>query len=119
MTFPPPAEILSIRKKRLALQREADLLEQEEKGKLNLLIEHMVSHGIEILTDGEDQVELITTDEPNVESWPKLLDYIVKTGSVDLLQKRVTASAVKKRWEDDQTIPGVVPIEKHSLKFNV
>lgn len=119
MTHPAPSEILTVRKKRLSLQREADLLEQQEKAMLNSLIEHMSASGIEVYHDGDDQVELIVTQEPVATDWPTILDYIVQTNSTDLLQKRLTASAVKKRWDDDQGIPGIVAMEKKSLKFNV
>lgn len=119
MYTPSASEILAVRKKRLSLQREADLLEQEEKGLMNLLINHMNTHGIELFRDGEDEVALIVTEEPVVTDWPKLLDYIVDQGAVDLLQKRVTASAIKARWNDDQSVPGVQQIKKQSLKFNV
>jgi hypothetical protein len=35
------------------------------------------------------------------------LEYIKATGSVDLLQKRVTESAVKLRWDAGVSLPGV------------
>jgi hypothetical protein len=119
MSVPSASDILAVRKRRLSLQREADLLEQEEKGLTGLLIAHMNVHGIELFKDGDDEVSLVTTEEPNVTDWPKLLDFIVTTGSVDLLQKRVTASAVKARWADDVEIPGVTTAKKQVLKFNV
>ena len=113
------AEIQSIRKKRLSLQREADLLEQQEKGLIGDLIQHMNASKLEVFKEGEDEAVLVASDEPNVEDWPKLLDHILATGSIDLLQKRVTASAVKARWKDDQTVPGIAVVTKQSLKFNV
>jgi F0F1-type ATP synthase epsilon subunit len=117
-TISVPA-ILAVRSKRLSLQREADLLEQEEKALTNALIEAMAQEGRDTYEDGGIVVNLVTTDEPLVDSWPKLLDYIVENGAVDLLQKRVTVSAVKARWKDDVNLPGVLSVPKHSIKFNV
>ena len=111
--------MLSVRKQRLSLQREADLLEQKEKALQNYLINDMVGKDLDVLTDGEDQVVLVTSVEPVATSWPKLLDYIIANEAVDLLQKRLTASAVKLRWRDGEAIPGIEKTEKHTLKFNV
>jgi hypothetical protein len=112
-------EILSVRKQRLSLQREVDLLEQQEKKLTNELITAMVLAKIEITKDGEDEVTLVTSTEPVATEWPKLLDYIRENDALDMLQKRLTASAVKLRWADGQEIPGIVPTVKHSLKFNI
>jgi hypothetical protein len=113
------SQILSVRKQRLSLQREADLLEQKEKALQNDLINEMVSHNINLFKDGEDEVTLVTTVEPVATSWPALLDYIRKNDALDLFQKRLTASAVKLRWADGEAIPGVDKTDKHTLKFNI
>jgi hypothetical protein len=113
------ADILSVRKRRLSLQREVDLLEQEEKGLVNALINDMNQKGENILKEGEDEARIITTFEPDVQSWPLLLDYIRDNNALDMLQKRVTASAVKARWSEGEIIPGVEVTMKQVLKFNI
>lgn len=112
-------EILSVRKQRLSLQREADLLEQKEKALTNDLINSMVSRDVDTITDGEDQVTLVTTLEPVATNWPTLLDYIRQNDALDILQKRLTPSAIKARWADGQDVPGVDSLEKHTIKFNI
>jgi hypothetical protein len=112
-------EILSVRKQRLSLQREADLLEQKEKALTNELVNYMVSGALDTLVDGEDQVTLVTTTEPVAVNWPALLDYIRQNDALDILQKRLTPSAIKARWADNQVVPGVDSLEKHTIKFNV
>ena len=113
------SELLSKRKQRLELQREADKLEQEEKALAEIIIQEMVSFGQEKMKVGDDVVYLKETTEPNPTSWPAILDYVKRTGAVDLLQKRLTASAVKARWEDGEIVDGIEPVTKRSLKFNV
>jgi hypothetical protein len=112
-------EILSLRKQRLSLQRDADLLEQQEKKLTNDLVNYMVGKKLDDFTEGEDQVVLVTSTEPLVNSWPDLLDYIRENDALDIFQKRLTASAVKARWTDGLEIPGVDRAVKHSIKFNV
>lgn len=112
-------EMLSIRKRRLELQREADILEQKEKAIQESLIQFMVSRELDSVHEGEDICYLQVTDEPLVNSWPDLLKYIRETDSLDMLQKRVTPSAIKARWADNVVIPGVSAVPKRSLKFNI
>lgn len=113
------SDLLSLRKKRLSLQREADLLEQEEKKLTNDLIAKMLNEKLEKVVDGEDEVTIGSSLEPVVDSWPQLLDYIISSGSVDLLQKRMTPSAIKARWLATEEVPGVSSAVKHTLKFNI
>jgi hypothetical protein len=115
-------KILDTRKRRLSLQREADLLEQEEKALMGTLINDMNARGLSTLKDEDDgvtEVAMTTTMEPMATEWPKVLDYIIANDAVDLLQKRLTASAVKARWENGEIIPGIVSTAKQSIKFNV
>jgi len=114
--------ILSVRKRRLSLQREADLLEQEEKGLTNALIDQMAQRDrVTLFKEGENEARLIMTEEPmvTVDGWPAVLDYIIKNKAPDLLQKRLTASAVKARWDEGEVIVGIERVRKYSLKFNV
>lgn len=112
-------EILSVRKQRLSLQREADLLEQKEKALTNELVNVMISRNLDAFTDGEDQAVLVVTQEPVATDWPKLLDYIRENDALDMLQKRLTPSAIKARWAEKVNVPGVESVDKHTLKFNI
>lgn len=111
--------LLALRKKRLDLQHQADLLEQEEKSYEQELIRLLVAKGADEYQEGEDIAYLKASEEPVVESWPDLLDYIARNQAFDLFQKRVTASAVKLRWKDGVHVNGIAPVTKYSLKFNI
>jgi len=116
---PGLAQILSLRKKRLSLQREADLLEQQEKELISGVINSMNQNGLTALKEGDDEVELVTTQEPVANDWAKIVGYVIANDAVDLLQKRLTPRAVKARWADGVTIPGIDKMPKQTLKFNV
>lgn len=113
------ATLLEKRKQRLSLQREVDLLDQQEKDLQGQMIQLMASQGLTSVIEGGVDIELRTTQEPVVYSWPDLLDYIRATNSLDLLQKRLTPSAVKARWEDKVEIAGVEQATRTTLKFNL
>ncbi len=53
--------------------------------------------------------------EGDGKGWPKLYTYIVRTKSFDLLQKRLSISAVRERWEAGKIVPGVSKFTAVSL----
>lgn len=52
-------------------------------------------------------VQLVDKDRPTVEDRDKLNEYIKKTGSFDLLQKKLNNKAVEERWKEGKIIPGI------------
>jgi len=107
------------REKRLLAQKEVDKLEKEEKV--------LQSHITRILEDDKLQGEVITDNfkvfvdrgqKPVATDWNALSDYIVKHKAVDLLQRRLTESAVFARWGDGIQIPGITPTDTTTFKIN-
>ena len=50
---------------------------------------------------------VVPQGEGDGKGWSKLYAYIVRTKAFDLLQKRLSTSAVRERWEAGKTVPGV------------
>lgn len=46
---------------------------------------------------------------PVASDWSKLQAHIKLTGNFELLQRRLTKTAVQERWDAGETIPGVEP----------
>ena len=103
------------RAERLALQAKVNIMEQDEKDLLYSITKEM--HDNDSLTMEQEGFRALRTVKiaANVTNWPALLNYIKETGSVDLLQKRVTESAVKLRWADGKVLPGVDKTSKDSI----
>jgi hypothetical protein len=114
----PLEELYTLRRKRLDFQRQADLLEQQEKTIATAIINEWVATGKTTEDMGGVTVTLKATIEPVVHDWPALLTFIVENNAVDILQKRVTPTAVKARWNDREEVPGVHPEDKYALKFD-
>lgn len=114
------SEYLTLRQERLDLQKQVDIMDQKEKQLKADLVEQLLAAGATKLQEQHGDVtvgvRMSRTDEPNVDNWMELLEHIKETGDVDLLQKRVTASAVKQRWEDGLTVPGVSSVVKYDIK---
>jgi hypothetical protein len=49
--------------------------------------------------------------------WDKLYKYIAANSAWDLLHKRITETAVKARWEDKETVPGIEGIPTDDLEI--
>lgn len=105
------------RKKRLEAKREMDRLEVEEKKLKAQVIREMSlakasSHG------GQKYgANYSKKDKPTAGNWPKIYAWIKKNDGFDILQRRLTESAIELRREDKIIIPGIVmfPVEDITL----
>lgn len=91
---------------RLAADRAARVLKTKEDELQLILVSHCREHGA-----GVDLAEVIieydTKLAPVAQDWVAIHQYIKDNDAIDLVQKRLTESAVKLRWDDNVVIPGV------------
>lgn len=95
------------REKRLAADRVADKLKEDETALKQELIEALQDAKVDGVTGKIKRVELARKDIIIVDDWSAFYDYVHKHKAYDLLQKRVSNEAVKLRWEDKKKVPGV------------
>lgn len=92
---------------RLAVQKCVEALKEVETG----LNEHFIAHLPKSQASGvagqTARVQLRTKIIPQVQDWNALYKHIKKSGEFELLQRRLTDSAIKERWEARQDVPGV------------
>lgn len=53
------------------------------------------------------RVSVVKKEVPSVEDWDAFYKYVSRTKSFDLLQRRLSAPAIKERWEAGKKVPGV------------
>lgn len=99
-------------------QAKVDAIDEERKAIEAHLINTLPKDEASGIQGKLARVSLIIKDVPQVEDWDKLRKYIVKTGSWDLLQKRVSSQAVELRWDDDKQVPGVTAFPKVTISLN-
>jgi hypothetical protein len=93
---------------RLELDREVKRLKAEEDELKAQLILAMEKAGLsDLAVDDVGHVTLREHQKPYIVDYSQLEQYIIDNKATDLLQKRLTESAVKARWDDDIQIPGV------------
>jgi hypothetical protein len=111
-------QYFAARNVRLAEQRKVDKLEEAEKALKGDLMAVMTENSLTAIGGKTVEVSIVTKNEPAVENWNLLWEYIQKTGEFDLLYKRVNSAAVKERWEDKKEVPGVQAFPALSLSMH-
>lgn len=100
---------------RLQADREAKALKEIEDNAMAALQAAMAKDGYFTLSDGVVTASIVTKLKPYIVDYGALESYIVEHKALDLLQKRLTESAVKLRWDDGINIPGVGVSEEQKL----
>ena len=111
-------EIWSLRESRLALQRQIDEIHEKEREIKAALIAEIPLTGATGVSGKLAAVKVIEKMVPQVADWTELYKHIKKTGSFELLQRRVSETAVRDRWAEDETIPGVDCVEINDLSLS-
>lgn len=97
----------AVKSDRLARQRECDEVARYEAG----LNEHIVSQlSKSDLTGASGQthtVRVVTKEKPRVNDWPAFFAEVARLGRFDMLQKRVSDTAVLDTLANGVKLPGV------------
>src|SRR5690606_17529479 len=106
-----PDLLHTLQEKRLSLQKEAAEIEAQEKELKAHIIETLPKSSATGIVGKEYQVKVISKDVPQVDTenggWDQVYEYIKKHKAWDLLQKRLNDTAVRARWDEGKTVPGV------------
>ena len=103
------------RQSRLELQKQVDELASRESQLKTHLIAEFQRTGSTSIGGKIAKAELVEKEEPTVLDWEALWKYVAKTKSWDILQKRISAPAVKARWEAKKAVAGVDRVTVFSI----
>ena len=99
--------LYTIRQERLALEKQL----KELKSRESLLREHLINTLPKSEASGiagrVARAKIETKEVPQVEDWEVLQKYVKRTGAFELLQRRLSDTAIKERWEAGKEVPGV------------
>lgn len=110
--------LYELRQKRLAMQKEVDVVAAEESALKEYLINTLPKSEASGVAGKLARVTVVSKVIPQVKDWDAFYKYVKKTGSFDLMQRRLTAPAVEARWEDGKEIPGVEHFNVVSISLN-
>lgn len=93
--------------RRIKLKQQVDdLATVEAELKRKLLVVFEQQH----LTEAAGRISRVSVTYkpvPRTTDWDRVFRYVSRTRSFDLLQRRLTVAAVRERWENGKSIPGV------------
>lgn len=110
--------LFELRAKRLEMQRAIDLVAAEESALKNHIINNLPKSEASGVAGKLARVTVVTKIVPQVKDWDALYKYVKKTGDFDLMQKRLTDTAIKERWDNGKEVPGVERFNVVSISMN-
>lgn len=111
-------KLYQLREKRLEEQKKVDVIEEEEKALKEHLIQNLPKSEASGVAGKLARVTIVTKIVPQVEDWDKFYAHIKKKGEFDLMQRRVSDTAVKERWDAGKQVPGVKTFNALTVSIN-
>lgn len=109
---------IATRAQRLAKDKEAAAIKEQEDDLSKAIIAKMKAGDITAQGAQNGLVKLNHNVEPVATDWPALYAFIKANDAWELLHKRVTATAIKERWDDGEEIPGVGRADVYKLSVS-
>ncbi len=100
-------DVCALNEERLTHDRASRKLKTREDNLRASLIKAMHDDGLQVIETEKVYVGVTQSQKPVILDWSKLEQWIRANNAVDMLQKRLTESAVNLRWDDGIQIPGV------------
>lgn len=109
--------LYALRARRLEAEKVIKAFKSEEL-ELRVIIKRLLDNAS--LEGGRGQVastSIIHSTEPTPKDWPAIYAFIQENDAFDMLQRRLSASAVKDRWESGIVIPGIEKFDTWDLSL--
>lgn len=103
--------LYALREQRLGIERKAKELKEEEVQARNAIFDKLAELGLTKASGGVATAGIKVSIVPLVEDWDKLWEHIIDQGATDLLQKRISVTAWRARYDDGMDVPGVSKVE--------
>lgn len=107
-----------VRDERLAIDKLSDEKKQEESALRAALIEGLKKADLSVAGGKQVRATLTYKHVPQVSDWSALYEYIRREKAFELLQKRVSITAVCERWDSGKQVPGVDAVKVDDLSIN-
>lgn len=103
---------------RLAMEKEVKEVQKRENELKDHLIDNLSASDTTGVAGLRYRAQVTTDDQPTVEDWDAVHDYVWDNDRFDLLGKSIAKAAVKEMMDAGQKIPGIgkITIKKLSVK---
>lgn len=109
--------LYATRVKRLEAEKEIKALKTQEVGYRVRIKQMLDAASLEAGSGKTATTSVCHTTEPNAKDWPLIYSYIVENDAFDMLQRRLSATAVRDRWNDGIIIPGIEKFDTWDLSL--
>jgi hypothetical protein len=110
--------LYELRQQRLEVQKTVDKLAAEEAALKEHIINTLPKSEASGVAGKLARVTVVNKVVPQVEDWDAFYKFVKKTGSFDLLQRRLTDQAIKERWEAGKEVPGIKHFTATTVSIN-
>lgn len=111
-------KLFELRNKRLAMQKEVDAIEAEEKAFKEHIIQTLPKSEASGVTGKLCRVTVVKKEVPQVKDWDAFWKGFNKSKDCDLLQRSISKAAIEARWEAGKKVAGVESFTVVSVSIN-
>lgn len=98
-----------LKTKKAELKKELDKVDKDYQRVKEYVINTLPKSEAKGVAGKNFRATIKTKDVPTARDWDKIYKHITRTKRFHLLQRRLSATAVKELWEDGKKIPGIEP----------
>lgn len=102
-----PDLLYELKQKRLAIQKQADAIEEEEKALKEHIINTLPKSEASGVSGKNYKVAVIQKMVPQVDSWDDFYKHILKTKDFGYLNRALNKGHVEEVWDAGKQVPGV------------
>jgi uncharacterized lipoprotein YmbA len=110
--------LYTTREARLLIEKQAEALKSRETQLREHLIANLPKSEATGVAGQVARATIVTKIEPAVEDWDAFYKYVARTKSWDMLQRRISAPAIRARWEAKKVVGGVGTVTVTSVSLN-
>lgn len=108
----------STRQMRLEMDRQVRQLKARETAMRERLINELPKSNATGIAGKLARATIVTKVEPTVEDWDAFWKWLVRNKAYDCVQRRISAPAIRARWENKKQVGGVGTINVVTVSLN-
>lgn len=110
--------LYTTRQARLELQKQVDAFAARESQLREHLINTLPKSDATGIAGKVARATIVTKTEPTVEDWDEFYKWLSRNKAWDCIQRRISAPAIRARWEAHKKVAGVGTIQVISVSLN-
>lgn len=110
--------LYTTRQARLEIQKQVEALQARESQLREHLINTLPKSDATGISGKVARATIVAKEEPTVENWDDFWAWVSRNKAWDCVQRRISAPAIRARWEARKTVKGVGVVKVISVSLN-